>query len=272
MEYVKDKAIILSTRDYGEADRLVAFLTQHHGKVIGIAKHARKSKRRFVNSLDIFNLVEIEYGERRLPGLVFIKKAILVESFSGLREDILKLSCAGLIAESIKETVPEREKQPEIFELLAGSLIEMEISKDPINVSCLSLWRLLSLLGLSPRLGTCLICKRKTSTHGMWNFDPHVGGTVCIEHRKKGRAMTILSKGIISLLERTRGTEIERLWRFKFRPDDKISVLQMLVDYIQCHIDRPLKSMYVLFQLGYNVNFRKTCEKVFNNKNSVLSC
>ena len=36
-------AIVLTVREYGEADLLVNFLTPEHGPLTGIAKHARKS-------------------------------------------------------------------------------------------------------------------------------------------------------------------------------------------------------------------------------------
>ncbi len=252
MKYIKDKAIILSTRDYGEADLLVAFLTRHHGKVAGVAKHARKSKRRFVNSLGTFNLVEIEYGEKAFPSLVFVKKAVLAESFSMLRRDIVKLSCAGLVAEAIKEMVPERMVQPEVFDLLFGTLTEISISKDPVSTSCLSLWRLIVMAGLTPRLDLCLVCKKKISKNGIWYFDPVTGGTVCKDHiDNKKAASSLISFGIISLLEKARHVEIEKLWRFKFRPEDRDVVLKMLARYVEFHIEKPLKSMNVLSQIDH---------------------
>ncbi len=272
MKYVKEKAIILGNRDFGEADRLVAFLTENHGKVVGVAKHARRSKKRFVNSLDVFNLVDIEYGERRLPGLVFIKGARLKEAFSGLRENVLKLSCAGLLVEAINGSVPEREVQPEIHGLLKMSLARIEQTNDPINTVCLSLWKLLGMLGLSPRLDRCLICKRKCSTHDMWFFDYALGGLVCSNHGRNRKYAAILNKGIISLLEKAKVADMTRLWRFKICPDDKLAVLGMLVEYFQFHMDKPLRSVRVISQLGYEVGSSNERKRIFNNKNTVPSC
>ena len=45
-------AIVLTVRDYGEADLLVTFLTPGQGPVTGIAKHAKKSRRRFAHCLE----------------------------------------------------------------------------------------------------------------------------------------------------------------------------------------------------------------------------
>ena len=43
--------------DYGESDKIVTFLTRDLGKVTGIAKGAKHSKRRFVNVLEPFTHV-----------------------------------------------------------------------------------------------------------------------------------------------------------------------------------------------------------------------
>ena len=42
----RTQAIILSRRDFGEADRLLTLFTPHHGKIRAIAKGARKPSAR----------------------------------------------------------------------------------------------------------------------------------------------------------------------------------------------------------------------------------
>ena len=44
-------AIVVRARVFGESDKIVTFLTRDLGKVAGIAKGAKNSKRRFVNVL-----------------------------------------------------------------------------------------------------------------------------------------------------------------------------------------------------------------------------
>jgi DNA repair protein RecO (recombination protein O) len=57
-------AIIVQVRDYGEADRLVNFLTPEGGRVTGIAKHAKKSRRRFANCLEPLNRVVLHLSPK----------------------------------------------------------------------------------------------------------------------------------------------------------------------------------------------------------------
>ena len=48
------EAIVLRLLDYGESDRIVTFSTADFGKIRGIAKGARRSRKRFTNALEPF--------------------------------------------------------------------------------------------------------------------------------------------------------------------------------------------------------------------------
>ena len=43
----KTRAVVLNSFDYGESDRIVAFYTEDFGKIKGMAKGARRSRKRF---------------------------------------------------------------------------------------------------------------------------------------------------------------------------------------------------------------------------------
>ena len=47
-------AIVLRVNDLGESDKIVTFYSKQEGKLAGIAKGAKKSKKRFSNKLEIF--------------------------------------------------------------------------------------------------------------------------------------------------------------------------------------------------------------------------
>ena len=82
-------AIIMRVRDFGESDVLITFFTPDRGKLKGVAKGARRSKKRFVNSLDILSLVNLEYGPNRKGDLYFIHSGKLSEPYIELRNQHL---------------------------------------------------------------------------------------------------------------------------------------------------------------------------------------
>ncbi|HSC41785.1 MAG TPA: DNA repair protein RecO, partial [Candidatus Binatia bacterium] len=74
-------AIVLRNRPYGESDKIVSFFTDKFGKLTGIAKGALRSRRRFVNSLEPFSLINLKFQDPPHSNLVFIIAADLVNSY-----------------------------------------------------------------------------------------------------------------------------------------------------------------------------------------------
>ena len=48
------QAIVIRSLNYGESDKILTFFTRDFGKLKGIAKGERRSKKRFQNVLGIF--------------------------------------------------------------------------------------------------------------------------------------------------------------------------------------------------------------------------
>ena len=95
MTQKKSLAIILATKDFGEADRLVVFLTPGEGRTTALAKHARKSKRRFMNCLEPFSLVQLVYVDKPHQDLARLDSGELVEAFPELRRDLVVFGAAA---------------------------------------------------------------------------------------------------------------------------------------------------------------------------------
>ncbi|MBN1626048.1 MAG: recombination protein O N-terminal domain-containing protein, partial [Deltaproteobacteria bacterium] len=62
MKYISTQAIITRVREFGESDLMVTFFTPDAGRLRGVAKGALRSRKRFVNCLDAFSLVNLEYS------------------------------------------------------------------------------------------------------------------------------------------------------------------------------------------------------------------
>src|SRR5271163_3653788 len=68
-------AIVLRARDYAESDRIVTLLTPNFGKLSGIAKGAKASRKRFERKLEPFSCVTLFFRRRPHGQLVFITRA-----------------------------------------------------------------------------------------------------------------------------------------------------------------------------------------------------
>jgi DNA repair protein RecO (recombination protein O) len=93
MEVSQTEAVVLSCRDYGESDRLIAFYSETGGNLRGIAKGARRSKKRFVHTFEPCSLVRLTYRVRK--GLVWIEAGSLLEPHLSLRTDLMRGGCGA---------------------------------------------------------------------------------------------------------------------------------------------------------------------------------
>jgi len=59
MQRFISQAIILSRTDFGEADRIITFLTPDRGKLKAIAKGVRKSRSKLAGALEVFSVSQI---------------------------------------------------------------------------------------------------------------------------------------------------------------------------------------------------------------------
>ncbi len=111
------QAIVLSQRDYGEADRIVILFTQNHGKLSFLAKGVRKPKSRKRGNLEVFNLIKFS-GTKPMEGLGMITEVDIVENFPQLRTDLKKMAVGYFLLETIQKITRDDEKHEIVFGLL----------------------------------------------------------------------------------------------------------------------------------------------------------
>jgi DNA repair protein RecO (recombination protein O) len=249
MAIFRAEAIILRTRDYGESDRLITFYTQSQGQLTGIAKGARRSKKRFVHTLEPFSQVQITYVDKSTSGLVRIDASELINAFTALRGDITRLGYASLSCEMVLEISPERQANPRLFSLLGRYLEQLEGGADPENSSLLFQIRLLSLSGYAPVLQGCVHCGQKLGAVENWFFSISQGGLLCPAHRR-GNGLYPISLGTVMLLRRAQELPLPKIWRLRFQRQSSEECRFLLLDLTRHHLEKDLKSLKLLHQIG----------------------
>ena len=175
----KDRAIILSTRVFGESDKIVRFLTLHSGKLTGIAKGGKKSQKRFMNTLELFNVVNLEYFEKPGVGMVRIDSADLVETNMDIGSSYKGMCIASFFTEFADKLTKEKERNEPLFHLLSTSLSKLksvEFTRSDILYYQL---QMLDHLGFMPNFSTCVQCGKGLAEHEKTCFSNERGGTLC---------------------------------------------------------------------------------------------
>lgn len=149
MKQFSTKAVILTRTDYGEADRIITFLTPEQGKVRAMAKGVRRAKSKLAGGIELFSVSDITYikGRGDLHTLVSTRLDI---HFGNIVRDIDR-TMLGYDMLKILSRVLEDEGGPEYYELLVNSLAALDTLEAPKDLAEASyLLQLMRLLGHLP--------------------------------------------------------------------------------------------------------------------------
>ncbi len=252
MQEERTSAIVLRTRVHGESDKIVTFLTQDWGKITGIAKGAKRSRRRFVNVLEPFTHIRLRFRPSRSDDLAFILGCELVQAFRRPSQDLQRFALASYMVELTDVMVAGREAGQEIYALLLHALASLEESSSlsSLFLSAFEL-RLLVEVGYAPNLKTCHVCgtsisPRETDGPALL-FSPSLSGLLCPRCDTQGGATFRLSPATLSLLQ---------TWLASEHPPGAVSAdrspriyqeTRSLVSRLLAqHLPRPLKSLAFL--------------------------
>jgi DNA repair protein RecO (recombination protein O) len=188
----KTEAIILRTRDFGESDCIVTAFSSIYGTLKGIAKGARRSSKRFVNSLDIFSHVNMEFRDRRSGDLAWLDSCELIDGFAGIRLHYNLLSRASYAVELTETLFPLNVHSHEMFQLLRWALGAISEGRDLDRTMLIFQARTLAIGGFSINTAKCGICGRVYKGAGRALFHAPSGSIVCMACERE----TALTPGI----------------------------------------------------------------------------
>jgi DNA repair protein RecO (recombination protein O) len=161
MMYAKDLGIVVRKIDYGESDEIVHLLCVSEGKLHGIAKGSRASKKRFVNNLELYNEIDFEYGRKkgRDGGLALIESASLVASeFSNVDRSYRTSAVAAYLAEIITTGAREGEADRRLYNVLKRIMAALKTEEPTLTFVAVWLFRVLEAMGFQPNLSCCCRC------------------------------------------------------------------------------------------------------------------
>jgi DNA repair protein RecO (recombination protein O) len=104
----QSEALILRTYPFHEADLLVTFFTRAEGKIRGVAKAAKRSKRRFGGALEPLTHVIAHWEEKEKQELVRLDSCDIISSPLANEVTYPRLVALSYVAEVIDQLLPDR--------------------------------------------------------------------------------------------------------------------------------------------------------------------
>ena len=242
-------AVVISTLDHGESDLIVTCYTPEHGKLTGIARGAKRSRKRFVNKLELFSLLDLQYREGKKSSLVYLDQAELSNSFPSLRQDFRRYVAASLLSELTLHWTRENDGDAELFELLTWALTNLDEGREAGRIIIFFLSRLFAILGFQPQLDGCVLCGSLALQRGPYRFSTSRCGLICAQCRDLNTHSQLpVSLNTAKLLHRAMELPIDKLERLHFSPASCREALNLLERYGYHLLQREIHSWRLLPQ------------------------
>src|SRR5258708_3583694 len=178
-------AIVLRARDYAESDRIVTLLTRDFGKLSGIAKGAKASRRRFERKLEPFSCVTLFFKRRPLGQLVFITRAERGEmAHPAIEDDLGKIALGSYMLELADALTTEEAEAAHVYQVLTQAFAAL--SQVPASAALRHAYELkmLDATGYGLEFGRCRLCDSVADANGSAvYFVVSRGGIVCTRCR-----------------------------------------------------------------------------------------
>ncbi len=147
----KTLGIVLARTNFGEADRIITFLTPDHGKVKVIAKAVRKSKSKLAGGIELFSTTDIGFVSGRAE-INTLTSSRLVKHYGNIVKDLDRTN-AGFLYIKMLARATEDHPEPAYFHLLQEAFQSLDDFN--IGLELINLWfnmQLLKLAGHAPNL------------------------------------------------------------------------------------------------------------------------
>jgi DNA repair protein RecO (recombination protein O) len=182
MPLKESEALILRSYPLREADLLVTLFTRQEGKVRGVARAAKKSKRRFGGALEPLTYVRAYYEDRERQELSRLDSCEVIESPLATEVSYPRAVALGHLAELLDELLPDREANDAVFRLTLAVLSSLRGPEIWMAVTYFDLW-LTRLMGFMPELTECIVCGRPLNGSRAY-FHALADGLMCPDDKR----------------------------------------------------------------------------------------
>ena len=241
-----DEGLVLRRRTFGDADRILVVLTREHGKLSVLARGVRRAKARNGAGLDLLARSQMML----IPGrnLAVLAQARQLGG-SPAPNDLVRLACAGVLAELVDATLEDGHPDARVYDILAEAAARLASpARDPRLDLALAAFSLAAVGGYLPDLNRCVGCGEALQDRvGM--FVPNLGGVVqggCAS----GPDLAVPCAAVtLRVLRRMAAADEATVVRLRWTADLRDQVETILVAHLEHHLDRPLKSARVLAEI-----------------------
>lgn len=235
MSLYRDKAIVLRTYDFKEADRIIVMMTEEHGKVRAVANGVRKMSSRFGARLEPLSHIDVLLSKGK--DLDTVSQVELVTSARGLYTDLDRLTRGLAMLEAVDQLGMEGEPTQHLYKMLVGALQWLS-ENDSTLVLAAFYFKLLVVEGVGAHVEKCVGCGAPGEQ--IVAFDIFRGGGQC----QSCRSGASISGAAIKIIQNIVGGQLNLALSL---PESAATreVSDLATKCMEHHLERRLKSVAV---------------------------
>ena len=238
---------MLRTYPLREADLLVTLFTRVEGKVRGVARSAKKSKRRFGGALEPMTHVRAFYDVKERQELVRLDACEVLASPMAMKVGYARAVGLAHLAELLDELLPDHEANDAIFRLTLSVLQVMTGDELWMPVTYFDLW-LTRLVGFLPELTECVVCGRDLNGDRAY-FHALADGLMCVDDKRL--ASSEISTESRALAAQMFRTPVESFAAMPWPKAQGADLRKFLMQILQRHIEKKLVTAGMLEKGGF---------------------
>jgi DNA repair protein RecO (recombination protein O) len=238
----QSEALILRTYPFREADLLVTLFTRAEGKVRGVAKSAKRSKRRFGGALESLTYVVAHWEDKEKQELARLDSCEVIASPLATEVTYPRVVALSYVAEVIDQLLPDREPSDDIFRLALSVVRHLKADTLWMPLTYFDLW-IVRLIGLLPDLGHCTACGAALNGHRAY-FHALADGLLCA--RDKRLASSEMSAESRALAAEMFRAPLENFGSAPWPRQRGADLRKFLAQRIQRHIEKKLVTAAML--------------------------
>ncbi len=247
--------LVLHHRDQGEADRLITLLTPDRGKVVLLAKGARKIPSRKAGHLERFTHVRVQAARGRTWDI--ITQADTVQTFPRIRTSLKRTAHAYYVSELLLLFAAEEQADRPLFDLALETFHHLNTADNLLLVSRWFEAHVLRVVGYQPQLYVCAACNAPLDLNATVHWHPPSGGVLCATCAAARGVRRALSPAAWKLMRYLQTHTFAHASTLPVRPELLREVETYMLDYLQTVLERELRSVAFLRRLRRELGDRE---------------
>ena len=235
-------AVVLGSKNWGEADKMMTLFTYDRGLVEAAAFGCRRPRSPLAAGMQMFSSIEVQLSEGKRVDTV--RQCILKKHYKKLSEDLEVMAYGSFVAEFLREFLPPGQPEPQMFARLLYILDSFEV-RNPRVTALMAVIQLLEFTGMQLHFEHCLHCGAHVDEEAYLSFN--AGGVLCADCREPGAEP--LPDSLRRFILELRDYDWENPPELRITGAQLMQAENLFLTYLQNLLGKPLKSLAFIQQL-----------------------